>query len=235
MIIIKITMLFNLRNSELSQPVKKIRTRLSPEARMQEILESTAKIVANEGITSVSMEKIGNSVGISKSLVYSYFPSTTELLQALLKREMKILRSEQAKAAESANTFEQLVRKVTHVYLNYIEEKGLLIYRLQSEPSVSELGGPAYYHKDVSVNYLAELLVELYGVPIEIAKPAVDISFGLPDAAGRYLDQNDADKQTVEDITVAMILGSINAIKEGFDLKFKPLPKKSPFNEKPQA
>ena len=39
-----------------------------------------------------------------------------------------------------AETFEALVRGVTHVYLCYIEDRGLLIERLQAEPSVSVLG-----------------------------------------------------------------------------------------------
>lgn len=209
---------------------EKTRTRLSPEARKQEILEYAAVIVSSEGVAAVSMEKIGKAAQISKSLVYSYFPSITELLKELLKREMKSLRARQAMAVEKANTMEQLVRQVTHVYLNYIEEKGLLIYRLQSEPSLQEVGGPSNFGKDKAVEYLASILEELYDIPRTIATPTIDISFGLPDAAGRYLDENKADKQTIEDITVAMILGSLQAVKDGFDLKFKPLPKRDVFN-----
>lgn len=205
------------------ETTKKTRTRLSPEARTLEILEHTAKIVSNEGVAAVSMDKISKAVGISKSLVYSYFPSTTELLKELYSREMRLLRKLQNDAAVNANTLEQLVRQVTHVYLNYIEEKGLLIYRLQSEPSLAEIGGPSDFGKDQSVKFLADIMNKSFDIPMSIAIPTIDISFGLPDAAGRYLDQKKADKQTIEDITVAMILGSISAIKDGFDFKFKPI------------
>lgn len=205
------------------ETVKKTRTRRSPEARASEILDHAARIVSTEGVAGVSMEKIGKAAEISKSLVYSYFPSTTELLKELYAREMKSLRSLQAEAAKNANSLEQLVRQVTHVYLNYIEENGLLIYRLQSEPSLANVDGPSYYDKDGAVRYLAEILCKLFDIPMSLALPTIDISFGLPDAAGRYLDENHADRQTVEDITVAMILGSIMAVKDSYDVKFKPI------------
>lgn len=205
------------------EKVKKVRSRLSPEARTAEILDYTADIVAQEGVAAVSVEKIGKAAGISKSAVYSYFPSTRDLLQALYTRELKALRRRQSEAAERADTLEQMVRFVTHAYLTYIQEKGLLIYRLQSEPSVAEVGGPTDFSRNAAVSYLAEIMHKNFNLPLSIAVPAVDISFGLPDAAGRYLDANHSDLQLIEDITVAMIIASIMAVVDGYDVKFKPI------------
>jgi len=205
----------------------KTRTRLSPEARENEILAYAAQVVSQEGVIAVSIEQIGKALNISKSTVYSYFPSTTELLKELLKREMKSLRSAQHKAMENANTVEQVIRDVTHIYLNYIEEKGLLISRLQSEPSLSSVGGPADYGKDFAIKYMAEILRDTFGIPLAIGIPSVSITFGLPDSAGRCLIEKLADKQTIEDLTVAMILACIRTTTEGYDLKFRTLPKRN--------
>lgn len=202
---------------------KKKRIRLSPEERKIDILNHTARIVAESGVSSVTMESVSKEVGISKSLMYSYYPTTTELLRALYSREMRKLRKLQNQAALEASTLEQLVRKVTNVYLNYIEKNGLLINRLQSEPSVHELGGPSYFGKEEAAMFLAEIISKSFNIPMEITIPVVDISFGLPDAAGRYLEEKGADKQFIEDITVTMILGSISAIKDEFDFRFKPI------------
>ena len=207
---------------------KKTRIRLSPEVREQEILEFAAKIVAQEGVFAVSIERIGKALNISKSTVYSYFPSLPELLQELFRREMMSLRAKQQKAAFEANTIEQLVRDVTHAYLNYIEEKGLLISRLQAEPSLSSMGGPTDFGRETAVNYLAQTVSDTFDIPMSIAIPAVDISFGLPEAAGQCLTRKVTDKQTIEDLTVAMILSSIKAVKDGYDLKLRPIPKQSP-------
>jgi AcrR family transcriptional regulator len=205
------------------ESVKKTRTRLSPEARISEILDHTAVIVSSEGVAAVSMEKIGKAAGISKSLVYSYFPSITDLLKKLLHRELKELRAKQTEAAENADTFEQLVRAVTRVYLLHIEERGLIIYRLLSEPSVAEGAGPTHYGREAAVHYLADIVHKVFDLPMHVAIAATDISFGLPDAAGHFLDRKKADRQMIEDLTVSMIIGSVKMVKENYDVMFKPI------------
>jgi len=205
------------------ESVKKARTRLSPEARIAEILDHTATIVSTDGVAAVTMEKVGNSAGISKSLVYSYFPSTTDLLKQLLNRELRSLRREQIRASEGANSFNQLIRAVTRVYLQHIEERGTLIYRLQSEPSVSSGGGVTDYSRESAVQHLAEMAHRTFDIPMSIVLPATDISFGLPDAAGNYLDRTKADRQLIEDITVAMIQASMKTLKDNYESSFKPI------------
>ena len=68
------------------------RVRLAPEARQSLILDHAAEIVARDGVSALSMDSIGREAGISKSLVYNYFPNTTDLLRQLLQREWRRLR-----------------------------------------------------------------------------------------------------------------------------------------------
>lgn len=189
------------------------------------ILEHAAEVISAEGISSINMERLGRAVGVSKSLIYSYFPSLNDLLWALLKQEYTHLRKLQAEAAESAETLEQLVRRVTGVYLKYIEERGLLMERLSAEPSVTQFGDPTMYGRQPAVEYLTKTISKTLGIDPGIAAPAIDISFGLPAAAGRYLIHHEIDRQTVENITVTMILGAIEAIGKNYTLAFKPLKK----------
>jgi len=202
----------------------KRRKRLPPEARQEIILDHAAEIVAEDGVSAVTMERVAKAASVSKSLVYVYFPSTTELLQKLLQRELKRLRLKQVDAAENAHTFRELVRLVTHAYLGYIEERGLLIHRLQSEPSVAQgTGNPTDFKHDDAVIFLAKIISENFGIPMELAIPASSISFGLPVAAGDYLDSKNADLQVVEDLTVSMIIGSIEALQKNYTTMHKPL------------
>jgi len=202
---------------------KKIRTRLNPEIRKSMILDHAAKFIAAEGVSALSMERLGKEAGVSKSLVYAYYPSMTDLLQTLLKREYAILRKQQTVAADSAETFEQLVRRITRAYLAYIEDRGLLLERLMAEPSVAALGDPTTFQRSAAVNQIAKIVADTFDIDIETAIPAVDISFGMPAAAGNYLIRNHANRQTIEDITVVMIVGSIEAIKQKYDTSLKPL------------
>ncbi len=192
------------------------RRRLTPEKRRSLILDHTADIVARNGVAQLSIEQIGKEAGISKSLVYVYFPNLTELLRALYQREMRRLRKLQAEAAASATTFEQLVRSITHVYLTYISERGLIIERLQAEPSVTALHDPTEYSRDSAVNYLAEIAVAHFNLPPDIARAATDISFGIPASAGSHLHRHKLDLQTLEDLTVTMIIGTFTHLNSEY-------------------
>ena len=202
---------------------RKPQTRLSPEVRKGLILDHAADLIAAEGVSAVKMERLGRQAGISKALIYSYFPSVTGLLQALLRREYRHLRRLQSQAADSAATFEQLVRRVTNVYLVYIRERGLIIERLIAEPSVAEHPDPTAYSRATAVDYLAEIVAENFELDLELARLLVDISFGLPAAAGNYLIHHETDIETVEDITVTMILGSLEAVEKKNRVSFKRL------------
>lgn len=204
---------------------KKKRTRLSPEVRKNLILDCAAEVVAAEGVSALSMERLGKEAEISKSLVYAYYPSMTELLKILLKREYKRLRAMQDEAARSAETFEQLVRRITKAYLSYMDDRGLILERLAAEPSLSQHGDPTEFSRDVAVKYLAKVVHKNFEIDMSIALPAVDISFGMPAAAGTYLIHNNVSRQTIEDITVTMIIGSVEALSTNYVRSFKPLKK----------
>jgi AcrR family transcriptional regulator len=197
--------------------------RLAPSERQSLILDHTAEIIAREGVSALSMDRIGREAGISKSLVYNYFPNMTDLLRQLLQREWRRLRRLQAEAAEKAETFEGLVRAVTHVYLKYIDERGMLIERLQSEPSVSAIHDPTEFSRDQAVGYLAEIVTENFGLPPEIARAATDISFGLPAAAGAYLQQRKLSREQLEDMTVTMIMGTFNELMREQTARLQPI------------
>jgi len=207
--------------------LKKTRTRLSPEVRKELILDHAAKVISAEGVSALSMDRLGREAGISKSLVYAYYPSMKEVLQTLLRREHKRLRQLQSEAADSAETFEQLVRRVTNVYLTYMEERGLILDRLAAEPSLSDKGDPTEFSRDSAVNYVSQVVSDNFGIDISVAQPAIDISFGMPSAAGHYLTRHDLSRQTIEDITVTMIIGSIEALRKKYNSSLKPLIKPS--------
>jgi AcrR family transcriptional regulator len=207
----------------MTRNATKRRTRLDPEQRRSLILDHTAEIIAAEGVAALSMERVGREAGISKSLVYNYFPNLGELLSELLQRELRRLRRMQGAAAEGATTFEGLVRAVTHVYLKYIEERGLIIERLQSEPTVSAIHDPTEYGREAAVDYLADIVMRHFDLPLEVARAATDISFGLPASAGAYLLRHGMSHQELEDLTVTMILGSMTALKTEHISRMQPL------------
>lgn len=185
------------------------RKRFSPEIRRGMLLDHAAELVVSEGIAGLTLERIAREAGVSKSLIYNYFDGVTDLLKELYERELKGLRRQQYLAAQQAKSYEEMVRGITHEYLKYIERHGQVIERLQAEPSVSNGRDPTYYDRQSSVDYMAKLVMEHFDMPLDFAKAITEVSYGLPASAGEYLLRGDIDRDELEDLTVAMILGAV--------------------------
>jgi len=171
----------------------------------------------------VSMERLGREAGVSKSLIYAYYPNLQDVLSTLLKREYSRLRNQQIEAAEQAGTFAEMIRLITGAYMNYMDQRGLILERLSAEPSFADHGDPTEYNRRSAVNYLADILHNNYDLELGLAKAVVDISFGLPAAGGHYLIREETDRELVEDITVTMITGSIQAVLDKYGSSRKKL------------
>ncbi len=195
---------------------KQRRRRFSPEVRRAMILDAAADIVARDGVSNVTFESISREAAISKSLVYTYFEGVTELLKELLKRELQEQRRLQFEAAERASTFEELVRFITREYLAYIDRRGMIIERLQSDPSLADRQAPAFYSRTAAIDYLAPIVARHFDMPDQEARAATEVSFGLPAAAGEYLLRREMDLQALEDLTVSMIIGSIVSARNDY-------------------
>lgn len=179
-------------------------------------LDEAAKIVARNGVAGLSLEQISAEADVSKSLIYKYFDSVTDLLKALRRRELEALRELRMAAVEKAETYEEMVRGVTHAYLLHIEERGLIIERLQSEPSIADEHDQANCQRLEAINFLATRTAKYFDLPPEVAKIAVEVSFYMPGAAGNCMLRGEVDRATLEDITVSMIVGAVTQLRNDY-------------------
>jgi AcrR family transcriptional regulator len=60
------------------------RTRLSPEARRQQLVEIGAKIFAERSFDDVWIEEVAKAAGVSRGLVYHYFPNKQDYFSAIV-------------------------------------------------------------------------------------------------------------------------------------------------------
>lgn len=65
--------------------------------RAEELLRAAAIVLARRGIRAVSMDALALELGIPKSVLYRYFPSREELVDAILRRVVDQLRELQSK------------------------------------------------------------------------------------------------------------------------------------------
>jgi TetR/AcrR family transcriptional regulator, fatty acid biosynthesis regulator len=190
------------------------RTRFEPEIRRRQILDATAQLVTAEGLSAVSMERIGREAQVSKALVYNYFTSRNGLLAALLEREVRTYRHAQRSAAEAAPDVATMVRVTTRAYLDHVAEKGVLIERLMADPAVAlTLPESDAEARRQTVSFLASRLNADGALSEDLARMMVDLTLGLTGAGGAYLDRTGCSIDLLEDMLVTMILSNIAAVR----------------------
>lgn len=187
--------------------------RLDPAVRRDLILDEAARVVMADGVSAVSMERLGRDAGVSKALIYNYFPSRSELLKALLLREYGRFQDEGQAVAVGVDDFATLVRVTTRAYLDHVERRGVLIQRLLNEPAVaSAIAGQDREGRQLTVRYFAKAMTASFGIDKETATVATDLLMGLTGAAGDYLYRSGGDIQQIEDIVVDMILAAVKDV-----------------------
>ena len=191
--------------------------RMDPALRKGLILDKTAAIIAREGVSAVSMERVGREAGVSKALIYIHFPNRTTLLQELLLREQRRLLEMQAAAINGASSLEELIRQTTGAYLRHVEEDGLYIQRLMNEPSVA-VAFRELDRKDRrrAVEFLAKEIGGSLNLPPRIAALATELSMGMTGAAGELVSSGAASREKVEEVLLCLFRGSIASLREQY-------------------
>lgn len=190
----------------LAEPRK--RTRLAPEVRRSQILDDAARLILEEGLTAVTMERLGRESGVSKALVYNYFPSREVLLASLLHREQADLDSRGMERALKAESYEDLIRQTTRTYLEHTSERGALIQALLADPSVARLmEAESAEGLERTIRYFVRETRREYGLSREMATLAVQMLMAMTDRAGKLVAERAVDIPTAEEMCVQIITG----------------------------
>jgi AcrR family transcriptional regulator len=193
--------------------LKRKRIRLAPEVRREQILDQAAHLILAEGLYAVSMERLARDIGISKGLVYNYFPTRDALLTALLNREQAELRDRGMASALEAESFEDLIRQTTRLYLEQTRDRGALIAALLSDPSVALLmEAENRADRERTVRYFVRAARREYGLPLPVAISAVEMVSAITDQAGRLVADGQLDVETATGMCVALITGGLQSL-----------------------
>ena len=192
---------------------EKKRSRLSPQARRTQLLDTASEIIQDEGLSSFTMEYLATRAGVSNPLIYKYFDTRLEILQELLQREFERYSSEFMVGIGEAVTYEEIVTFV--VTLNFEDaRKGDILNILRSQPDIKtaiEKEQTASVKK-VGV-YLVEKMAETYPLTRRQAEQLVIMSSGASQAvaSSKYNTKGAGEKKMIE-ATVGYILGGIAAL-----------------------
>jgi len=170
------------------------RTRLTPEVRRDQILDQAARLILDEGLHAVNMERLARDAGISKGLVYNYFSTREALLTVLLNREQTELRDRGMASALRAESYEDLIRQTTRLYLEHTRDRGALIASLLSDPSVARLMEEQNRaDRERTMRYFVRATRREFDLSLSRAIAAIDMLSAVTDRAGKLVAEGQID------------------------------------------
>ncbi|MEM7080417.1 MAG: helix-turn-helix domain-containing protein [Pseudomonadota bacterium] len=186
------------------------RTRLTPAARKALILDAAARLVLDEGMTNLTMTAIASAAGVSKALIYAYFPNLTDLLYAVYERETKLLNQQHRRVLAATHSFEEMVRATASISRHAMDERQRLVERLVSDPLLApRVTAEQRRQRDQVVKYLGREITKHYALSDTLAAKATRLALRF-EPAGRMNPDQEAE---LDEIWGAMIVGAMKELQ----------------------
>lgn len=98
------------------------RSRLDPDTRREQILAAAEAVFAGRDPNEVTFEQVAEAAGVSRALVYNYFPDRGALIADVYLRTYARLGTRLAEAADGQPPGASRLRAVIHSYFAFAEE-----------------------------------------------------------------------------------------------------------------
>lgn len=188
---------------------RRTRTRLSLTARREQIVEAAAKLIIREGVNAASMKRIAREVGISEALVYNYFPSQTDLLTFIVRREQAEMSQSQAAEMAKHDDYLDRVRGSMVGYLDYVDAKGGLLQTLLGSAEVrAALRQEHQSRRAWSAATSAANMTNTLGVPHHLAHPGTQILRTVGVRTGKLMANGNIDRAEAGRLCRALMDGA---------------------------
>ncbi|TCK25590.1 TetR/AcrR family transcriptional regulator [Pseudonocardia endophytica] len=113
------------------------RKRVGRAEREQQILDAAVDVFSSRGYAGASMDTVAERVGVTKPVLYTHFGSKEGLLLACIGRARAELLDATATAAAAATTPEDMLRRGTRAFFDYLDARAPAWTLLYSEAGVA--------------------------------------------------------------------------------------------------
>ncbi len=190
--------------------------RLGTVKRREQLLAAGAELLGRRPYDEVSLEEIAAAAGVSKSLLYHYFPTKTDYLLASLERGQRELAELTAPDPELLPA-EQLSASLER-FLDFVEQReaaytAIFRTRGSGEPLIQEALDQG---REQRMEAVIEALQDWEGVPGVIRSPALETAvqgwfFFLEGAVLRWLEQRDLERDQLRELLGLALMGALGA------------------------
>ena len=190
----------------------KQRTRLSPAARTDQLLNVAKKMIVSDGLQSFRMESLARMAEVSSPLVYNYFSSRQALLRALLEREYRESSNTLFYEVLNATSFEDVIRVfITSNFEHHAP--GNILPVLLSQPDIADsISEMRSEQRKRTATYLVKNSAKTYKLSIEQAQLAITMSSGASIAAAEWVAMSSLEKSRAIDMALSYIKAGMSGL-----------------------
>jgi AcrR family transcriptional regulator len=194
---------------------RRARTRLSPEDRRDQLMDTAANIVLTEGLSEVTLKRLARDVGISEAQAHNCFAGRADLLASLARRELQAL--EQRRQLQIARGEDNLTRIILST-LGYFHEaiaRGPVLQILMRDPEVrASLQDERQKATETAVEPILDSLASRYGMSRAVAFASTTVLTAVTRRAGGLLASGRTTLEVAERLCLPMIIAGANSNAE---------------------
>jgi AcrR family transcriptional regulator len=182
--------------------------RLDVDERRQQLLERGAELFTSHPYDELSMSKIAAEVGISKGLLYHYFPSKQAFFEETLSTWAEQLR-ERTEPDPDLPPVEQLQASLDG-FLSMVEENAVAYRNLMQSATVPEIRGLI---EEVRQQTAQRILDGLYSGEAP-AKARIAVSgwlWFMDGACLNWIEHRDVERGELRDLLLGVLMGALMA------------------------
>jgi AcrR family transcriptional regulator len=199
---------------------KETQARMRSDERREQLLRAGAELLSERAYYEVSIDEIAAAAGVSKGLLYHYFPTKKDFLLAALERGQQQL-AERMTFAGDLDPLSQFAAGLAG-FLDHVEEQPrtyISIFRRGGGPD-PEIAAVLESTRNMQLRILLEGMTRMPGTPtagkgraaLEIA--AQGWSFLVEGAVLRWLEHGGIEREELEDMLRRALFGVLLAAHE---------------------
>jgi len=143
---------------------------MTPQNRREALLDAAAAIVASDGVAAVTMDSVAETAGVSRPLVYRYFPASGDILAELYARELTEHDAKLTTELQAAVTFEDNVRALIRVWLETFGERADVVGPLyRAEAIAGRVREETRKRDHGTIDHFSGLAVNEFGISRRVA------------------------------------------------------------------
>lgn len=190
--------------------------RLSGDDRREHILSVATRMLVDSGITNISMERLARGCGVSKALIYAYFPTLTAVLDGVVRREFELLEGDGLVCALFSADADRAATESAGIYFRHIAAHGSALHTLLINPSVtSQLSCATRATRNRILKCAAKAVRKGKGLSVRDSVAAAVLLTSIPERAGRMVLEGQINMETGAQLCELLTITTLHALVSG--------------------